>query len=219
MVAVSGAIAVHPYGEPDGAPAIARALTESALQGDRPGLFTQNPTDARTALAMVRDASDVLGILLEGGHSTVAGRLAGRFRNIGRDNIADAILQAMRSAGCDVRESDPFEARVPFARVPRDLSPLVLRMRLFWKEMREIADKALPQAPGLPKDKAAYLKTVGEIYLDDAYHSLSIEGHRVSRALIERVRSGAWNPDSNANDRQQRDSDGEGQRRSRAGRE
>ena len=177
----------------------------SALIAAGPGLFMQNPTDARTALAMLRDASDVLRILLEGGHTIVAGRLAGAFRNIGRDNFADDIVQAMRSAGYDVRESDPFEAHVPFAQVPRDLSPYVLRMRLSWQEMRKIAGSALPQAPGLLKDKAAYLKTVDDIYVDDAYHSLSIEGYRVSRELIERVRSGAWSPDGNASDRQQRD--------------
>ena len=177
----------------------------SSLIAAGPGLFMQNPTDARTALAMLRDASDVLRILLEGGHTIVAGRLAGAFRNIGRDNFADDIVQAMRSAGYDVRESDPFEAHVPFAQVPRDLSPYVLRMRLSWQEMRKIAGSALPQAPGLLKDKAAYLKTVDDIYVDDAYHSLSIEGYRVSRELIERVRSGAWSPDGNASDRQQRD--------------
>ena len=53
--------------------------------------FRQNPTDARSALSIVRDASEVLDRLLEGGHSTIAGRLAGAFRNIGRRRIADDI--------------------------------------------------------------------------------------------------------------------------------
>jgi hypothetical protein len=64
---------------------------------------------------------------------------------------------------------------------------------------------AFPDAPGLPKDKAAYLATVDEIYVSDAYHSLSIEGYRVSPALIERVRNGAWNPDGEDDDREKRD--------------
>jgi len=38
--------------------------------------FRQNATDARAVLAMVRHASDVLELLLEGGHTTIAGRLA-----------------------------------------------------------------------------------------------------------------------------------------------
>ena len=36
----------------------------------------------------------------------------------------------------------------------------------------------------------------------DAYHSLSIEGYRVSPELIQHVHSGKWNPDNNENDRE-----------------
>ena len=57
----------------------------AALIDCSPAFFTQSPTDARTVLAQFADASDVLAHLLEGGHSAIAGRLAGAFRNIGRD--------------------------------------------------------------------------------------------------------------------------------------
>jgi hypothetical protein len=177
----------------------------AALVTTGPALFTQNVVEARTALAMVRDASDVLSVLLSGGHSVVAGRLAGAFRNIGRDKIAAEILQTMRAAGYDVRESDPFESPAPFALAARALSPYVVRMGFSWAQMRDAVVDSFPKAPGLPKDKAGYLKTVDEIYVEDAYHSLSIEGYRVSRELIERVRTRAWNPDGDAADRQQKD--------------
>jgi hypothetical protein len=71
--------------------------------------FRQNPSDMRLALSMIRDASEMLDRLLAGGHSAIAGRLAGAFRNIGREQIADDILASMRAAGYDVRELDPFE--------------------------------------------------------------------------------------------------------------
>ncbi len=71
------------------------------------GMFQDNATDARAALAMIQDASEVLAILLEGGHSVIAGRLAGAFRNIGRDKIANSILEVMRAAGYKVSENDP----------------------------------------------------------------------------------------------------------------
>jgi hypothetical protein len=80
----------------------------SALIGCAPGQFTAHVIDIRAALAMVVDASDVLGRLLDGGHSSVAGRLAGAFRNIGRDRIADRIVQTMRTAGYVINEIDPF---------------------------------------------------------------------------------------------------------------
>jgi Fic family protein len=41
-------------------------------------------------------------------------------------------------------------------------------------------------------------------YVTDAYHSLSIEGYRVTTDLIERVRSGSWNPDTHQQDQEQR---------------
>ena len=46
--------------------------------------FRRAHTDVRAAMVTIRDASDVLALLLEGGHSTIAGRLAGAFRNAGQ---------------------------------------------------------------------------------------------------------------------------------------
>ena len=166
--------------------------------------FLQNPTEARAALAMVRNASDVLEPLLGGGHSTVAGRLAGAFRNIGREAIADDIVNTMRAAGYMVREQDPF-AYQGHILGPREVSPSANRLRLMWADMRGTILNVFPQAPGLPADPLHYLERVAEEYGNDAYHSLSIEGYRVSPELIERVRSGGWNPDHDARDRAHRD--------------
>jgi len=41
--------------------------------------------------------------------------------------------------------------------------------------------------------------------MEDAYHSLSIEGFQVTEQLIERVRAGDWDPDDQESDRQNRD--------------
>ena len=173
----------------------------SALITCSPGFYTQNPTNARVALSMVSDASTILSILLEGGHSTIAGRLAGAFRNIGRDRIAGDILKTMRAAGYTVRENDPFETEIHPILSIRETSPYVNRIRLMWQQMREEVIKLFPSAPGKPKDPKAYMELVDGIYVTDAYHSLSIEGYRVSPELIERVRGGAWNPDENEDDR------------------
>jgi len=176
----------------------------AALIASSPALFDRNPTDARAALATIRDASEVLNRLLERGHSKIAGRLAGAFRNIGRDRIADDIVNTMRAAGYDVREQDPFASRVSLVLPRREVSPYAGRIRLMWQQMRGAVIERLPASPGQPTDIEAYLKHVQEVYVTDAYHSLSIEGYRVSPALIERVRSGAWNPDTNEQDREQR---------------
>jgi hypothetical protein len=166
--------------------------------------FTQSPTDARAALSMVRSASEVLYRLLEGGHSKIAGRLAGAFRNIGRDRIADDIVKTMKTADYDIREKDPFEDTISLILPAREQSPYLNRIRLMWQQMREPILKQFPAVPGWPSDIAVYLKAADDIYVTDAYHSLSIEGYRVSPELLERVCSGEWNPDKNENDREHR---------------
>lgn len=176
----------------------------AALIASSPGFFENNPTDGRVALATIRDAAEVLDRLLEGGHSKIAGRLAGAFRNIGRDRIADDILKTMRAAGYTVREQDPFKSTIDLVLPRREASPYAGRIRLMWQQMRGAVIDSFPSSPGRPKNINAYLKHVEEIYVTDAYHSLSIEGYRVSPALIDRVRSGNWNPDTNEQDREHR---------------
>lgn len=177
----------------------------AALIAASPTQFTEHPTLIRAALSAVTDASDVLSRLLEGGHSTIAGRLIGAFRNIGRTTIADNITETMKTAGYTIQESDPFNEPTPIKFSLRDTSPYVNRMRMDWESMREDILKSFAPPPPPIEDKEAYLRHVDEIYTRDAYNSLSIEGYRVNAELIERVRSGNWNPDQIEADRNQRD--------------
>jgi fido (protein-threonine AMPylation protein) len=157
--------------------------------------FTAQPTQIRTALSMITDASEVLVILLKGGQSVVAGRIAGAFRNIGRDLIANNILKGMAAADYKIQEINPFddEPAITFGR--RDVSPYVNRMRLMWATMREVVIAHFPSTASKALTIDAYMDEVGDKYVKDAYHSLSIEGYRVTPELIELVRSGDWNPE------------------------
>jgi DNA-binding MarR family transcriptional regulator len=168
-------------------------------------MFQTNATDVRTALFLIQDASELLAILLEGGHSTIAGRLAGAFRNIGREKIADDIVKTMEKAGYVIRENDPFEEETLVSLTARSKSPYANRIRLMWYEMRKKVIPHFPEAPGIPEKSDAYLKAVDDLYVTDAYHSLSIERYKVTVELIERVRSGDWDPKENEADRKQHD--------------
>ena len=176
----------------------------SSLIHSTPTLFEREPVDTRTALMMLRDASELLAYLLEGGHTKIAGRLAGAYRNIGNDKIADDIIKTMKAAGYDVRESDPFKETIDVKINPREHSPYVNRIKLMWENMRKVVIGAFPKAPGIPNDITIYLKQIEELYTTDAYHSLSIERYRVTPDLIERVRSGSWNAAENEEDLQHR---------------
>src|SRR5690606_18155641 len=46
---------------------------------------------------------------------------------------------------------------------------------------------------------------VSDLFVNDAYNSLSIEGYRVSAGLIERIKAGNWQPEARDSDRQHRD--------------
>jgi Fic family protein len=74
----------------------------------------------------------------------------------------------------------------------------VQRLRLIWDEMRPAVIDEFPAPGPVPTDVQATLDSVEERYATDAYHSLSIEGYQVTPELIERVRSGLWQPDTRA---------------------
>jgi len=178
---------------------------EAALVKVPESFIAGNPIETRVVIASLRDAADLLRRLLDGGHSVVAGRLAGALRRIGRADDADEIITTMKAAGYDVRETDPFAGQQSVAQVPATTPPIVGRMQAMWASMRGKVLEVFPPPPGLPADRSAYLHLVDEIYRNDAYHSLSIEGYNVSNELIERVRAGNWDPASQVADRQSRD--------------
>ena len=166
--------------------------------------YQQHPVEAQIILSGFTDASEPLRFLLAGGHSAVAGRIAGAFRSIGKGGIADEIVSAMKAADYSVQERDPFDSDQQLPAIAPATPPVVARLQALWDCSRGVVLDNLPDAPGLPKDRARYLKAVDDIYTTDAYHSLSIEGYRVTPELIERVRSGAWNPDEHEADKESR---------------
>jgi len=167
--------------------------------------YEKNPTDARAALAAISNASMLLPILLDGGHSTIAGRLCGAMRNIGRDEIADEIKTTMKAVGYEVPETDPFEEISTRGISERVESPRAARLRLMWQSMKKEIAGCFPVPPGTVTDQQDYLKQVDDTYTRDAYHSLSIEGYQVSPQLVEKVRSGEWKPEESEEDRTHRD--------------
>ncbi|MDP2787541.1 MAG: Fic family protein [Pseudomonadota bacterium] len=170
-------------------------VLERALVAASESFFTRQPLAAQLALQLLPDALDLTRVLLAGSHTVVAGRLAGGLRAIGRGDEADELVRTMTAGGFDVRESNPFE------RPPRILggscqeSPYAQRLRLLWSEMRDAVVTRFPSPSPIQPDAEALLEDIEARYLADAYHSLSIEGYRVTPELIERMRNGHWNPD------------------------
>src|SRR5436853_980232 len=117
--------------------------------------FQLYPLEAQVVMASLADASDLLRLLLSGGHSAKAGYLAKAFRQTGRGALPDELLRAMKGAGYDVRESSPFEAGQIFHKPSRPAAPIVGRIEMLWESMRGKVLATFPKAPGLPTDKEA----------------------------------------------------------------
>lgn len=177
----------------------------SALIACSENQYKSKPIEIRTALSMVTDVTQILRKLLNGNHTVVAGRIAGAYRNIGREEFADTILDTMRSAGHEINEKDPFEEKNLFTFSHRETSPYVNRMKMMWESFRGPIIENFPNSGSPITNVEDYLNKVDAIYVTDAYHSLSIEGYRVSEELIQRVSAGGWNPELSEEDRKHRD--------------
>ena len=163
---------------------------EAALLRVPTAFYRRYPVEAQTVLANVKHISWLLQRLVSDGQSVVAGRLAGAFRHVGMDSVAGGIARTMRDAERFFREKDPFEERKPISRNAAEggFSPIPavpiasktqIRLSHLWTRMRKPILAAFPQPPGHPVNDVevrGYLKKVEEAYVEDAYHSLSIEG-------------------------------------------
>ena len=104
-------------------------VPETALIKAPPSFYRNHSRDAQIVLSGGRDVSTLLRELLERGHSTIAGRLVGSLRAVGRTDHAEQILATMRSAGYTVTESNPFEELLPMNLLTRNDSRHALRVR------------------------------------------------------------------------------------------
>jgi hypothetical protein len=127
-----------------------RLTTTAALVRVQPSFYQQRPVEAQVALASIRDASDLLVMLLEGGHTVVAGRLAGALRRIGRPDMADEISDTMSRAGHRIRETDPFETDRHLPEIRARTPTIVARMRGMWEGMRGAVVERFPDSPTAP---------------------------------------------------------------------
>jgi Fic/DOC family protein len=175
---------------------------EAALTRVPESFFSQHRVETQVVLGSIREPSELIARLLEGGHAIIAGRLAGALRRLGQAAIADEIVAAMKAADHDVRETDPLDPELRHAPSPRSVSPIVARLHTLWASARNTVLTEFPRPRGLPADHDAYLQRIDEVYKLDAYHSLSIEGYQVTPALIQRVATGAWDPEHQPSDRE-----------------
>ena len=88
-------------------------VPEAALVRVPEAFFVRHPVEARVVLSGIRDAADVLGRLLDGGHSVIAGRLAGAFRATAVTRPGAVTSPACRWGRCRTGHCCPCSAARP----------------------------------------------------------------------------------------------------------
>lgn len=170
-----------------------------------PIYFQASPSDAEIALRSISSSGELVQVISQHGYRSAAGRLAGALRFLGKNRMADDLVADLLEVGIVVVETNPFEVAAPLLVSSRYRSPYANRICALWENYRQVVLTHFPKAPGKPKDGKVYLEHIAEVYVQDAYNSLSIEGYQVSEELIEKVKLARWNPDGDQSDRQQRD--------------
>jgi hypothetical protein len=173
-----------------------------------PAYFRSNPVNAEIALRTLPDIGALIRIVLETRSPALAGRFAGAYAFLGDDAKVRSIESALQAAGIPAKRENPFDQQTQPAlvRSSRAVSPYAGRIQAMFRSMRDPVLSVFDGIHPVPvRDVEACLKGIDEVYVNDAYNSLSIEGYRVSPDLIERIRSGNWNPEADPEDRQMRD--------------
>lgn len=167
--------------------------------------FENQPTNAEMALLMVRDPSELNHPLLTLGLATAAGRLAGAYQKMGKINFAEQIMSTMVAAGYKVEQQDPFGKQLlVLGKVQRITSPYRSRITAMWQSMRNDVIAVFPERRPSTAKIDTIINRIEDVHVHDAYHSLSIEGYKVTKELISKIQKGSWDPTENEYDSQQK---------------
>lgn len=177
-----------------------RVLTpEAALIELSENAYVAQREAVAAVLAGFRVIDPVTRMVLQGSHKRPGGRIVGALRHLKMDVQADRLASAMRRAEIDLREENPFAG--PSLPLIAGASPISNLIRSFWRRDRDKIEALIALPPGL-RSARLVLAEIDDVYTHDAWNSLSIEGYRVSRDLIEKIRRGDWRPEDDPEDKE-----------------
>ena len=164
--------------------------------------FQKDPAEAAIALSCIKDSSELSQILLKYNLKTSANRLVGAYQHLNKHNIADELTVDLTAFGWKITPENPFnKTKLIVHPAP---SPHAYRIYALWNEFRKpVLDAFKDVKPSMRQAKKQLLH-IEEIYQQDAYHSLSIEGYQVNENLILRIQNNDWSPDHQLKDLEER---------------
>jgi hypothetical protein len=165
--------------------------------------FKTHPIDAEVALKSIKTAEELSHILLKYDLKSAASRLIGAYQFLGLSKMAEQLNDQLKKFGMEIVPENPFQEIKPLLKTIRPISPYTGRIEALWSTYRDPIIRIFPEPIRL-QDEISYFKNLEEIYKQDAYNSLSIEGFQVTAELIERVKNNEWDPNLHLQDADQR---------------
>ncbi len=166
-----------------------------------PQFYLMNREEIEIGFGMIKDVSVLLNFLLNNDHMDArTGRIAGALKYFGRIDEAQRVIRAYNNANLtSLSISNPFESSAESILSIRSVNnPYSLRLQTLWnKWVKDINDDIKLPEPGITPDISKLLIELDSKYTNDAYHSLSIEGYKVTEEMINKISKGNWNPDEN----------------------
>lgn len=166
--------------------------------------FKKYPQNMEIALRSIASPSHLVQVIVKYKFKQAAARLIGAYRFLKDEHMAETLENDLAEAGIVVKPENPFERSEPTLTAKRGRSPYSHRIVSMWNSYRQLVIDHFSTPPGLPRNKEKYVRALEEVYTQDAYNSLSIEGYDVDNDLIERVKNHKWHPDLDPNDRNTR---------------
>jgi len=167
-----------------------------------PVYFQNKPRNIEIVLSLLPSPADVSRELVRLGAVSAAGRIAGAYQSLDNEEALKTIVDDMASSGHRIKPANPFITYEPVIKSRRFKSPYAPRVLSLWNDLRGQIISVFPKPEHQPgsSQTPAIIEDIRTLSQDDAYHSLSIEGYRVTDELIARVRAGGWDPLNNRSD-------------------
>lgn len=170
-----------------------------------PKYYLTNTLNMEICLRLIGSPAEISRILLETNSAASANRILGAYKALKEDAFVNQIEKDLLAAGYSINIINPFEEKKLFlSSSGRIASPYSGRIAAMWAKMRKDVLQIFPKEPGLPNAKKI-LSIIEQLYKEDSYHSLSIEGYHVTPELIEKIQEGKWSPELDMNDGRQKD--------------
>jgi len=172
---------------------------ETALANSVAMSFQKHPVSMQIALRAA-ELDKLAEALLRSKNLASASRIIGAYDALEMRSEAKKLEAIIGSAFGPVKVRNPFLVPPVILASGKKENASARRIRIIWQQMREEV------IAGFSSIKTAFdfhsrsldetLAEIDEVYVHDAYHSLSIEGYAVTPELIEKVSSGDWSPET-----------------------